>query len=170
MTDICDVKHLELMDRGTKLKFTVTPLSCGNASKLIVQLSKVCVNDKTIDGALAQQSLHNAMRTGVVIEGIDKSKLEAWYKLTKDQQISNLFNAIVQGLNDDNHDIIINKFLTGVMYNNGSVTIPGQEAYANDMIKDYLVLYKLLREVFVITFWEGLVELGKLISPNTAEV
>ena len=170
MTDITDSKQLELIDRGTTLKFTISPLPCGSASKLIVALGKVCVNDKTIDGLMIQQSLHNALRTGVTVAGVDREKLEEWYKLNKDQQVGNLINAIIHGLNDDNHDIIINKFLAGVIYNNGTMTVTGQDAYRNDYIKSYLTLYKLLIEVFKITFSEGLDVLGKLTSPSIQEV
>lgn len=158
------MKTIEIIDNGIAKKFIIKQLKCMIASKLLIQLGQIVVNDKFIDGLLIKQQIHNIAGTGVEVKGVSQAEIDEYAKTANDQQMKNLINSILSGLNDINHDEIVQKFLSGVVYLNGALEVAGWDAYEQDMIHDVPTLYQLIYEVAIDTFTGAFERLGKLIN------
>ena len=163
-----NTKSIQIKDDDITKKFTVKPLKCMLASKLILNIAKLIVNDNSYDSFIIQQTLHNALQTGVEVEGVTKEQIQSFYKKNQTDQIKSVIISLLNSIDDTTHDDIVNKFLTGVVYHNGSQEMSGNDAYDNEMIKEVPTLYKLIYEVAIISFGGVISNLGKLVNSTTS--
>lgn len=146
-----------------QLKFTITKLGAIEQLKLIREICKLMADTKLIKSLVMQQLIQNVLRTGVEVDGVSQTELQAIAQVDTAELIANLSSSIINGLDDTSMDYLIAKCLDKVMFHNGILDTRVMDALEMGQISDVVVLLSLLKEVLTFNF-AGVLERAKKLN------
>lgn len=166
-----EIKKITLDDNGVAKTFSITPLAAIPALKLLRSITLLLTNTDLIQSVVYRQFIEDVMQTGMKLDiaDEDKSKIdkerEELLSMNAQAIITYLIQSIIGGLDDKSLESLIYKCFSTITYHNGAIEIrSGEDVLRCEMIKDYMVILKLVHEVFILNFSGAIDRLKKLVS------